>query len=324
MNPHNSFLLSIDIDDVKDFLQNEGFLIKERGKWVYINSPFQSDNKYRCCFSFSEEHGTVVFTDFIARAKIDDDTYRGSFWKFLALYKGLDSISDAKFWFLSNIKKLKLTHNQNKKIKEIPKAEKLELPERFEKFDKEVHKDYYQYLLNRKVSDSKIDSLKLFIDDKYKRLVFPVYENNELITYTGRAIDDNPMRWQKSSVKGIYPIWNLENIGETCWIFEGIFDALRVDNGVAILGASLSQEQIKKICNKNLYKIVVVMDNDEAGRKAREQICYQLAEKLQNVYIYDWKDIKEKDFSEIETLDLTRVVKWNFTTQLKFKMNLII
>ena len=135
MNPKNSFLLSIDLSDVKEFLQQEGFALKERGKWIYINSPFQNDNKYRCCFAFSNEHGTVVFTDFIARAKIDDDVYRGSFWKFLALYKGLDSISDAKFWFLANIKKLKLKPSEQKVVKEIPKPEKLELPERFERFE---------------------------------------------------------------------------------------------------------------------------------------------------------------------------------------------
>lgn len=319
----NNFLLQIDIDDVKDFLQEEGFTVKQRGKWLYINSPFYKDNKQRCCFSFSDEHGTVVFTDFIARAKIDDENYRGSFWKFLALYKELPSITESKLWFLTNVKKLKLRNNDTKKV-EIKKAEKLELPDRFEKFDKEQHKEYLDYMLKRNVAEEKIDSLKLFIDPKYNRLVFPIYENNELINYTGRAIDENPMRWQKSSVKGVYPIWNLENVSETAWIFEGIFDALRVPNGIAILGASLNEEMLDKICNKNLYKIVVVMDNDDAGRKAREQICYMLSERLQKVFVYNWKDIEQKDFSEMEEIDTTRILPWDFTTQLKFKMNLVI
>lgn len=320
---NSNFLLQIDLEDVKEFLQQENFAIKERGKWIYINSPFQNDNKYRCCFSFSEQAGTIVFTDFIARAKINDDTYRGSFWKFLALYKELSSISEAKVWFLTNIKKLKLAKVSNNKTP-IKLAEKLELPERFERFDKSIHKKYYDYLISRKVEESQINKLKLFIDEKYKRIIFPVYESGQLINYTGRAIDDNPMRWQKSSIKNTYPIWNLENTEETIWIFEGIFDALRVPNGIALLGASLNEEQTKKICNKSFYKIVVVMDNDEAGRKAREQICYMLSENMQNVYIYDWSGIKEKDFSDIDKIDMSKIHPWNFTTQLKFKMNLII
>lgn len=320
----SNFLLHIDIDDVKDFLQEEGFTVKQRGKWLYTNSPFYKDGKTRCCFSFSDQHSTVVFTDFIARAKIDDEIYRGSFWKFLALYKELGSISDAKLWFLTNVKKLKLTNTENKQQAKIKKPEKLELPERFERFDKIKHPEFNDYMLGRRVTQEKIDSLKLFIDPKYNRLIFPIYESNELVNYTGRAIDNNPMRWQKSSVKGVYPIWNLENVEETVWIFEGIFDALRVNNGVAVLGASLNEEMLDKICNKNLYKIVVVMDNDDAGRKAREQICYMLTERLQKVFVYDWKDIKEKDFSEIKDIDLTKILPWDFTTQLKFKMNLVI
>lgn len=321
---NGNFLLQIDIDDVKEFLRQENFTIKERGKWIYINSPFYKDNKQRCCFAFSERAGTVVFTDFIARARINDDVYRGSFWKFLALYKEFNSISEAKIWFLTNIKKLKLTKTSQTKKLTIKPPEKLNFPNRFEKFDKIKHKEYYDYLINRKIDNERIDKLRLFVDPKYKRLIFPIYENEELVNYTGRAIDDNPMRWQKSTLKNTYQIWNLENVYETAWIFEGIFDALRVPNGIALLGTSLNQEQINKICYKNLYKIVVVMDNDEAGRKARERICYMLAENMQNVFVYDWSGIKEKDFSDMNQIDLNRIYPWNFTTQLKFKMNLII
>ena len=45
------------------------------------------------------------------------------------------------------------------------KKEFLVFPNRFERFDKEKHSDYFKYLTEtRKISEKKIDKLKLFVE----------------------------------------------------------------------------------------------------------------------------------------------------------------
>jgi len=217
--------------------------------------------------------------------------------------------------------------------KEVVKSE-LYWDEKFERLSlkKKTHKPFIEYLFKRKISVEKINETKIFIDKKSKRLIFPVYENEDLIFYTKRSIVPHFLPWIKATKEGSFPIWNLDNIDEDIvYLFEGIFDAINIKNGVAILGVA-HEEVAKKIASKNFLKYVIVLDNDEAGRKAK----IHLAEILSNdynkdVYIYNYKGINEqyKDFSEmmINNIDLemdTRVIPYDFKTKTLIKMGKVI
>ena len=67
------------------------------------------------------------------------------------------------------------------------------------------------------------------------------------------------------------------------------------------------------------------MDNDEPGRLAKIKIAEDLRHYHDNVYIYNYKGIKEKDFGEIMQnkegkFEESRVIKWDYATKVKLKL----
>lgn len=329
-------------ENIIEFLQDEGLASSLKVKealpyWtIYINDPFVSDNKQRMGISyklFENGEERVIFNGWKSTALLGDD-YHGDFYKFVKLYKDFNSIYEAKIWFnkkyvlkqpLKEIIKKEKTEEQ----KEITKKE-LYWDEKYEKLSlkKKTHKPFVEYLNKRKISKETIQKLKIYIDKKNKRLIFPVYENEELIFYTKRSIVPHFLPWIKATKEGTFPMWNLENVSEEeVYIFEGIFDAINVKNGVAILGVA-HEEVAKKLASKNFFKYIIVLDNDEAGRKAKLHLAEILStEYKKNVYIYNYKGINEqyKDFGEmiINNIDFdldNRVVPYDFKTKTLIKM----
>ncbi len=97
------------------------------------------------------------------------------------------------------------------------------------------------------------------------------------------------------------------------YILEGQGDVWKmhecgVKNAVSIFGKTISKEQEQKIRGLPITKLVILTDNDQAGREARVQIKRQLGRmynlifpKLENKDIGDMKikDIKEKILSNL-------------------------
>ena len=102
-----------------------------------------------------------------------------------------------------------------------------------------------------------------------------------------------------------------------------------VHNGLAILGASnIQEDQVNKILDKNFTKIIVVMDRDKAGSIARMKFAEILSDKHPNVWIYNFKEIVEKDFNEMAQNGIdfdfdNRLFKYNEKTKMAYKLKLI-
>jgi len=333
---------------ILQFLEDEGlaspvktFNLDSQEFEIHINDPFSNDTKTRLGIGVKDygEGPVVVFNAYKSVANLGDE-YRGNFWQFVKLIKDFENINDAKFWFLrkyvyhGKISKSVIIgedyegHNE-KKIQEIS----LSMPEHFSRLraDFNSHRRYYSYLNSRGVSTDTLKQYKIFINEKQKRIVFPVYEDGNLIFYTGRSINpEEKIPWLKSKGHDIYPIWNLENVnGDIINIFEGIFDAMMIPNSVAILGATNTGENIvNKILEKNYLKINIILDNDIEGRQAKYKLAKKLSKKNKNVFIYNFDGIFQKDFNEMKIkkapfeLD-KRLIQWNLTTEIKIKMELI-
>ena len=118
------------------------------------------------------------------------------------------------------------------------------------------------------------------------RMVFPIHdERGELVAYAGRAMDDREPRYlfppgfRKSQV-----VFNLHRAVESAAgqggmaiVVEGFFDCLKVHqagygNVVALLGASVSERQ-SKLLDTNFRELVVMLDGDEAGRRASRALA---------------------------------------------------
>jgi DNA primase len=122
------------------------------------------------------------------------------------------------------------------------------------------------------------------------RIVFPIHDSEgQLVAYAGRSIDGSEPRYlfppgfRKSQV-----VFNLHRaVGEAAGcaiVVEGFFDCLRVHqagyrNVVALMGVSLSEMQ-EKLLLQRFPQLVLMLDGDEAGRRASQQLAARLAGKV--------------------------------------------
>jgi 5S rRNA maturation endonuclease (ribonuclease M5) len=123
-----------------------------------------------------------------------------------------------------------------------------------------------------------------------QRIVFPIHDSQgRLVAYAGRSIDDSEPRYlfppgfRKSQV-----VFNLQHAmqeaAQCAIVVEGFFDCLRVHqagyrNVVALMGVSLSEMQ-EKILLERFPQLVLMLDGDEAGRRASQQLVGRLAGKV--------------------------------------------
>lgn len=127
------------------------------------------------------------------------------------------------------------------------------------------------------------------------RIAIPIYDlNNNLVAYSGRAIDDTkpkyffPYGFEKSKI-----VYNLNRIKEKpglkTVIVEGFFDTFALHragiDSVALMGCSLSDYQKQQLENLD-KKLVLMLDGDPAGRRGMEKALYMLKEKSpQAIYL---------------------------------------
>ena len=115
------------------------------------------------------------------------------------------------------------------------------------------------------------------------RVVIPIHnELGELVAYAGRSIDGKepryklPVGFHKSHV-----LFNLRRAtGVEVIVVEGFFDCMKVwqsgrSSVVALMGSSLSERQECLLVDR-FQKVTLVLDGDEAGRTAAEEIAARL------------------------------------------------
>jgi DNA primase len=242
--------------------------------------------------------------------------------------------NEAKNYFISNYilkGNLDLKKYLNKKEENVEiKENYIQWNDSFERFDINKHKEHFNFLYhNRKIELHRIKNTKIFIDNYTNRIVFPIYENNKLIFYTKRSIIPSEYSWIKSKGDEVYPIWNFDNIYYECYTFEGILDAIHLKKGIALLGANL-QESIEKLGSKKCKIYNIIMDNDEAGLRAKIKIANILKYDFNaQVNIYNYKNINCKDFGEMKIKGINfqlkeRLYPYDLKTQLLIKRGYII
>lgn len=145
---------------------------------------------------------------------------------------------------------------------------------------------YRNYLHNRnfdriwKLVD--IYQLRYAITGDYKcRLIFPVYFNNQLVTWTSRAIYNSKLRYktlsdEKSSINIKNTIYNYDRAnkgGKVLFIVEGPIDTIKMDFyldgldgfAVGLFNMSISDNQLYYLINlfDKFETVVLLLDNGE-------------------------------------------------------------
>jgi DNA primase len=143
------------------------------------------------------------------------------------------------------------------------------------------------------------------------RMVIPIEnERGELVAYAGRSIDGSEPKYKlPAGFKKSQVLYNLARALEddstgTVVLVEGFFDCMKVTEAehacVALMGCSLSEEQESQLV-AHFRQVVILLDGDEAGRKAVEEIAGRLVHKLW-VRVVDVPDGKQPDELPAEEL----------------------
>ena len=171
----------------------------------------------------------------------------------------------------------------------------------------------HSYLSDRGISRETADTFGVgFFQGKGSmrgRVVIPIHnERGELVAYAGRSIDGSepkyklPPGFHKSAV-----LFNLHRVtASEVIVVEGFFDCMKVWQSlhpfvVALMGCSLSEQQ-EHLLLRQFRTVSLLLDGDDAGRKAAEEIANRLVHSL-HVRIVDLPDGKQPDQLEVEEIE---------------------
>jgi DNA primase len=119
------------------------------------------------------------------------------------------------------------------------------------------------------------------------RVVIPIHDAaGQLVAYCGRSLDGSEPRYKfPAGFPKSQALFNLHRAAaggeETVVLVEGFFDCLRVHQAgirsvVALMGSALSERQ-RWLLQERFREIVLMLDGDEAGRRASRKVAAQLA-----------------------------------------------
>ncbi|MDQ2844061.1 MAG: toprim domain-containing protein [Acidobacteriota bacterium] len=119
------------------------------------------------------------------------------------------------------------------------------------------------------------------------RVVIPIHNHRgALVAYAGRAVDNREPRYRfPRGFRKSIELYNLHRCTrKSVVLVEGFFDALSVMQAgfdvVALMGVVLSEQQ-KKLLPSRFSEVVLLLDGDDAGRRATERIANVLKQVLQ-------------------------------------------
>jgi DNA primase len=147
------------------------------------------------------------------------------------------------------------------------------------------------------------------------RIVIPIEnEKGELVAYAGRSVDGSEPKYKlPAGFKKSQVLYNLARVLEedstgTVVLVEGFFDCMKVVLAehacVALMGCSMSGDQEEQLV-AHFRQVVIMLDGDEAGRKAAGEIAGRLAHKVW-VRVVDLPDGKQPD--QLSTAELQAVL----------------
>src|ERR1019366_8747638 len=147
------------------------------------------------------------------------------------------------------------------------------------------------------------------------RIVIPIEnDKGELVAYAGRSVDGSEPKYKlPAGFKKGQVLYNLARVLEedstgAVVLVEGFFDCMKVVLAehacVALMGCSMSGDQEEQLV-AHFRQVVIMLDGDEAGRKAAGEIAGRLAHRVW-VRVVDLPDGKQPD--QLSTAELQAVL----------------
>lgn len=141
-----------------------------------------------------------------------------------------------------------------------------------------------EYFQSRGFSKSVLDAFGVRDCSGLKRSIIPIWQNGALVGYMGRAMHEwvkPKFLFNEGFVKTRY-LYNYDTALPnatfgTMILVEGQGDVWRLweagyKNAVGLFGKDISEDQKSLLLTGNITKLIVLLDNDQAGREAKMDI----------------------------------------------------
>jgi DNA primase len=172
-----------------------------------------------------------------------------------------------------------------------------------------------KYMHDRGFDDETLMYFGIGYSNKQDMIITPMHDPKGMcVGFIGRSIEGKIFKNSRFLPKKRVP-WNYhraKKYGDIVIIVESAFDAMRIHqagypNVVALLGGSLSEEQLW-LLERSFSKVIIMTDNDEAGRKLGHRIAelfagtvYWAAYGDRDLYPRDTKDAGDMTDEEIRS-----------------------
>lgn len=291
---------------VEEILDELGIEYKHDNGWIRINCVFHENAdgfnlKFRGhrWYCFSQCHDSFTTIDIVM--KVLDMTFVEA-CKWLSSFLGLSSnefaMDKEKQATREKLKHLKGFKKSKKKIEYIPISNEIL---------NDVEDYHHPYIINRGYSDDVLSHFNVgYCRSGYleSRVVFPIdAPNGTTISLSGRAIEDDVeprymIVGDTSKGDTLYGISKISKDDDYIIVVEGFMGVMSLYEWgfysvVALMGSDITENQLK-ILLKMARKVIVVLDNDKAGKRGSQKIYNHLYKFLPVV------QIKLSDFTDDE------------------------
>jgi DNA primase len=166
-----------------------------------------------------------------------------------------------------------------------------------------------RYFVSRGITDDSINFFDLGYSEATKMVTIPMHSpDGMLIGFVARSVEGKDFKNTPGLPKSKI-LFNLHRVktSKNVYVVESSFDAIRLHQvgfpAVATLGANVSGKQIE-LLQKYFNNIIVVADNDEAGRHMRERLGNRLGPKMSSIQLDEkYKDIGDMSDEEIKNIE---------------------
>ena len=189
----------------------------------------------------------------------------------------------------------------------------------------------YAYLVGRGWTDEMVQAYRPLVSRSPKyldRVILPIFDNEEkLIYYTARSIDPETTARYRNAEISRKDILFESKIPEAMlfpdlgFILEGIFDAAKIPNAVALLGKSLSKENESHLIQFFKKRASIYICLDAGTGPIMETLCSTLHSWFPNKAIYYIKEeaYQNQDLGKLsETLSSVQLVNWIKTNSILY------
>jgi DNA primase len=184
------------------------------------------------------------------------------------------------------------------------------------------------YFQNRGFKKETIEHFQCFdcLNQKknlYNRAVVPIFDDeSRLVAFTGRSIENSYIKWlhQPKSFYKSGVLYNLNNakyyisrLG-TVILTEGPLDVWKLHeagiyNSVALLGTTISNEQINLLKKYSTKKTILMVDPDRAGLKSMLKKNGLFDKLISHFSVYSLRHLLENDIGETNIEYINSTIK---------------